>query len=325
MKYDVLGIGTPVSDYLINVEHLPKPNSGARMLANAWQYGGKVASAMAALGRLGTRCAMMAVVGDDPDGYAQKRDFEFNGVSTEHLILKEGFETAYCVVISDLETAGRSILGCPRNVPRLTVDMLDKAAIQDTRYLHIESGNEVSRQAAIWCREAGGQICVDADGYNAEIEAMIPLVDIFIPSEFYYKTRYGTEQDPLACCREMAAQGPHTVIITLGEKGCVGVSPAGEFQLPSFSVEVVDTTGAGDVFHGAFLYGMVQGWDAQRAARFASAFAAIKCTAVGGRAALATPDMVERFMAAGGKLSEEDRAVIAQRVARYSKMPYGRN
>lgn len=324
MKYDVIGVGLPVSDYLINVEKLPKPNSGARMLANAWQYGGKVASAMAALGRLGTRSVMMAVLGDDPDGYAQKRDFEFNGVMTDHLQMLEGFETAYCVVISDLETHGRSIIGCPRNVARMTVDHLDKEALQNTRFLHLESGNEVARQAAVWVREAGGQVSIDADGYSKEIEALIPLIDIFIPSEFYYKTRYGEERDPMECCREIAAQGPHTVIITLGEKGCVGVSPDGEFRLPAFNVDVVDTTGAGDVFHGAFLYGMVQGWTAEKAARFASAFSAIKCTAVGGRAALSTPDMVERFMAAGGVVCDEDKAVIAERSKRYSKMPYGR-
>ncbi|MGI6315947.1 MAG: carbohydrate kinase family protein [Christensenellales bacterium] len=322
-KYEVIGIGTPVSDYVMNVESLPKSNQGARMLGQCWSYGGKVASAMAAIGRLGHTCAMMAVVGDDPDGHAQQRDFARNGVDTTYLKFKEGKETALCVVLADRETGGRSFLGAPRDVARMTIEDLDEEALKNTQYLHLESGADFARRAAEIVRAAGGQISVDADGYNEAVEAMIPLVDIYIPSEFYYKRRYGEERDPMDCCREIAAQGPHTVIITLGEKGCVGVSPAGEFRLPCFKVPVVDTTGAGDVFHGAFLHGMLKGWPAERAAEFASAYSAIKCTAMGGRAGLADEAMVERFLNNGNVIDEEISSIIAERLEHYKKMPYG--
>ncbi len=312
----VIGMGVAVSDYLINVDHLPRPNQGAHANSHSWQFGGKVATGMAALGRLGVPCAYATVVGDDPDGWANRDDFRFNGVDTTPMVFDPAWETGYCVVLSDLETGGRSILGGNRRIRLLQPEDLNEAYFRQAKYLHVERGAPAERQAAQWVREGGGQVLVDADGYNEELEQFLPLTDVFIPSEFYYKTRYG-EADPMECCRQMRALGPHTVIITLGEQGCVGIGPEGEFRLPAFRVPVVDTTGAGDVFHGAYFYGLTRGWPAVECARFASAVSAIKCTAIGGRAALPTPEVVERFLATG----ELDRGYIEERLRHYSSPP----
>ena len=313
----VIGMGVPVSDYLINLDRIPAPNQNARALSHSWQFGGKAATGMAALGRLGVPCAYIGVVGGDSDGQANREDFEFNGVDTSHMVFDPDFETAYCIVLSDRETGGRSIIGGNRKVRSLEPRDLDREFIKSARYLHIERAGEAEKLAAQWMHESGGQALCDADWYAESFEEMLGSIDIFIPSEFYYKARFA-DLDPLACCREMQAKGPHTVIITLGERGCVGVCPEGAFSLPAYKVDIVDTTGAGDVFHGAYFYGLTRGWAAQQCARFASAAAAIKCTAIGGRAALPDSQTVIKFMETG----ELDLSFVAQRLKRYSSPPF---
>lgn len=312
-----IAIGMPVSDYLLNYDRIPAHDRPYRLLAHSWQYGGKVSTGICAAGRLGVSCGIAAVVGDDADGHAQKRDFARNGVDTAHLILDPAFETPYCIALSDRESGQRSFSGPPRKTRRIEERDLRREYFSDAQFLLAERGDEATRAAARWVRAQGGQVVFDADWYDERQEAFIPLCDAFIPSEYYYHTRYGT-RDVLDCCREMADRGPHTVIITLGDQGCAGISRGRSFRLPAYPVPVVDTTGAGDVFHGAYLFGMTMGWDSEDCARFASATSAINCCAIGGRAALPTREMVEHFMKYG-ELPEKE---IAQRVAFYARNPY---
>ena len=90
--------------------------------------------------------------------------------------------------------------------------------------------------------------------------------------------------------------GPKVVVFTLGEKGCVAMDGRGFYVIPGFEVDVVDTTGAGDVYHGAFIYGLLQGWDTNKISRFSNAVSAIKCTRLGGRAGIPNADTVNEFL-----------------------------
>jgi len=314
----VIAIGTPVSDYLLNVPFMPKPNQSCRLLSQSWQYGGKSSTAIVTVGRQGIEAAICGVVGDDANGRAQIKDFNRHGVDTSHLIVDPEVDTAACVGLSDLETGGRSFLGGLAKPRAIKAEELDEDFIKSADYLLLDTNSDATRLAATWMKEKGGEVMFDADGYSEAIEAMIPYSTIFVPSEFYYTTRYG-DRDPIECCREMKAQGPHTVIITLGEKGCVGVGPDDvAFTLPCFKVNVIDTTGAGDTFHGAYVVAQIRGLNPEESARWASATSAIKCTAIGGRAGQPTVEMVEKFLATG----EIDTEAIAERVKYYSQPPF---
>ena len=94
-------------------------------------------------------------------------------------------------------------------------------------------------------------------------------------------------------------KGPSAVVFTFGSKGCRGLDKEGYFELPAFRVPVVDTVGAGDTFHGAFFYGLTHGYSLKETARFASAVSAIKCTCIGGRAGIPTPDITKKFLETG--------------------------
>ncbi|MDD4796668.1 MAG: carbohydrate kinase family protein [Eubacteriales bacterium] len=313
MSIKAIGIGGGVADMLVNIDKLPTFNQGARLLMQSYQYGGKVPSGMAALGRLGVPCAMIGVVGDDSLGHAQLRDYQRNGVNTDHMVIDADGTTPMCMVLSDRQ-GSRNIIFNGQFCRKLTVEDLDEQFIKSAQVLLLSSHGEAEIQAAKWMREAGGKVAFDADGYSEKIESMIPYVDAFIPSEFYYEARY--QGLPLReALQDIVARGAETAIITLGDKGLVGLSHGEYFELPAHKVDVVDTTGTGDVFHGSFLYGMLAGWSAQESARLSSAVSAIKCMSIGGRAGLPTYEIVRRYLDTG----EIDLAWMKQREAFYSQ------
>jgi ribokinase len=102
--------------------------------------------------------------------------------------------------------------------------------------------------------------------------------------------------DVLEAGRKALEMGPWVVVQTEGEQGSITITREDSFHTPAFPVDVVDTTGAGDVFHGAYLYGIRQGWNLRRIARFSAAAAALECTALGGRIAMPTLTAVEQFL-----------------------------
>lgn len=318
-KLQAIGIGSPVADILINTDKLPGPDQAVKLLEMSYQFGGKVPTAMAALGRLGVRCGMIGVVGEDHEGRACIADFERNNVDTSCMIRDAAMPTRMSVVLSNREAGGRNFLRREEIVRGVRLEELDKEYITQARVLHLSTAGAAERAAAQWMREAGGQVSFDADGYKPEYEEMAPLIDAFITSESYYLTRYKMRDMSLEqCCRDIATKGPRMVAVTLGARGCACLYDGIFETIPAFKVDVVDATGAGDTFHGAFIYGMLMDWDTVKSARFASAVSAIKCTAIGGRAGLPTLDMVERFMATQ-TLTAEDRASIEERKKLYQK------
>ncbi len=311
-----VGIGHPTADLLINIDKLPTRDQDAQLMDISYQYGGKVPTAMAALGRLGVACGCIGVVGNDDEGRAVCADLVRNGVDAGHMVTLDQPGTSLNVALSEVR-GGRNIIKRARGLRGVEPGDLDKDYISQARVLHLSRAGEAERLAAGWMHEVGGIVAFDADGYTPEIEAMLGSIDAFIASEFYYTKRYG-DRDIEACCREIAARGPGIVVITLGSRGCVGVQGGQFFRVPVVPVDVVDTTGAGDTFHGAFLYGLLQGWDAKACAEFSSAVSAHKCAAIGGRAALPSLAMLERFRQDGFI----DREEIERRLAMYSR-PHG--
>ncbi len=311
---DVVGIGTSCVDLLANIPKLPESNKGTRINDYSWQGGGKVPTAMVALARLGAQCGMIGVVGDCAYGKFCIDDFKDHGIDVSRMVIDKDGETPFSIVLADDYTHGRSIIYYPGTTRGLQLEDLDKDYIQSARYLHLSDATPVTKQAALWAREKGIVVVYDADGYHQSIEDMIPLIDVFIASEFYYQAVYKDENYE-ANCKDLQKRGPDIVVFTLGERGCVGVQGDRYFVEEGFNVNVMDTTGAGDVYHGAFIFGLLQGWDAKRTARFSNAVSAIKCTRMGGRAGIPTFETVMKYLDTGIIDYEE----IDKRVVKYRR------
>ncbi|MDR0732417.1 MAG: PfkB family carbohydrate kinase [Treponema sp.] len=309
-----IALCAPVSDHLVRVDRIPGPNEFSRLLEQSWQFGGNAATAVVTVSRQGVSAGVMGTVGDDLNGRAQRVDFERHGVDVSHLLVRRGMITPHCVCLSDEETNGRSFLISQDPYFPLTEEELDLDYLLLARYLLLDDHNPAAKKAARAMLDKGGEVMFDASSYSKEQEEMLPYTSIYITSEFYWKTRY-RGADIFECCRDMKKRGPHTVIFTLGKDGCAGLGPDGrEFRMAAPAVpKVVDTTGCGDTFHGAYIVGMERGLDAEGCARWASAAAAIKCQAIGGRAAQPTAEMVEEFL----KTGRLDPGFLDERIAYY--------
>jgi sugar/nucleoside kinase (ribokinase family) len=309
---DVIGIGTPCFDILARISKLPKENQGATIQEYSFQGGGKVPTAIITLARLGARCGMVGTVGGCSYGEFCLNDFKRHGIDTSKIMIDQTGETPFSIVLADEQTHGRSIMYHEGTARSIEMNDLDKKYIQSARYLHLCDASPETIQAAKWAREKGTCVVYDAD-YQPGLDKILPLIDVFIASEFYYKAVF-QDKDYERNSKKMQDMGPDTVVITLGERGCVGIKGNRFFSEEGFHVEVKDTTGAGDVYHGAFIYGLLHNWDIQKTARFANAVAAIKCTRVGGRAGIPSLKTVIHYLETG----EIDYDEIDKRVKLYS-------
>lgn len=312
--YDVVGIDMPCMDLNVTTERFPRVGGGEGVRDISWQGGNKVASGMVAAARLGAKCAIMGCVGDDIFGKFIIKDFERHGINASTMKVRESDTTSLCIVLSDDETKNRTFIFKSGSAARYTIDDIDFDLLRSCKYFFISGACDAIKEAVKVAREAGVRIFIDADYYSNEIEMLIPEVDVFIGSEDFYSGMF-SEGDYETNCRKVMAMGSRIVVFTLGEKGCVGVSEEGYFELPAFSVDVADTVGAGDVFHGAFLAGLLKDLSAEEAAKFASGAAAIKCTRIGGRAGIPDTKTLERFLSDG----VIDHTEIDERVKFYER------
>lgn len=310
--YDVVGIDMPALDFVLNVPTMPKPNSSLHFHRLSFQGGNKVSTGMVAAARLGAKAAILGAVGDEGFGRFCVNDFERHGI-TSMLKVRKDETTALCFVLSDDETKGRSIVYHPGSCARMTIEELPLDVLENTKYFYLAWIDDTVLFAAKKAKQASAKVFVDADKPNPEMLEQIPLFDIFIGSEFVYNAMFGNENYE-ENCRKVLEMGPEIVVFTLGANGCCGVSRNGEFfRLDAYQVDVEDTVGAGDVFHGAFLSALLRGMDPKEAAQFSSAVSAIKCTRIGGRAGIPDYNTTIRFMQTG----EIDYAEIDERVRYY--------
>ena len=222
-----------------------------------------------------------------------------NGVDTSHLLVDEGETTNYTIVLTETSTKERCFVANDGSKRELAAEELDEAYIRQAKYLLITEMDAVSIRAAEIAKANGVKVVIDADLYEKRTMDHIHLIDVFICSEEFYRGLFQDEKY-ITHCREIQAMGPKAAVVTLGDKGCRGVYGDTVIDQKAFTdIEVVDTNGAGDVFHGAFIYGMVQGWEPEYIARFASAVSAIKCTRQGGRAGIPDAKTTKNFLEAG--------------------------
>ena len=289
MKPMVIGLGNCTADYLALVPTYPLLDERMEISQLEIQGGGEVSTAMIALSRLGISTAFIGKIGDDDLGVFIRGEFDREAVNTSHLIIEKNVKSLFAFCVVD-ESSGKRTIFWHRETSPLKPGELDKDFITSVHILHLDEYEPVAAlTAARWAREAGIKVVLDIDNYSTEIEALIKTTDIVIGSKSL--VRYFDSRDYFQVAEELSLLGPDFVVITLGEKGCYCKSNDGSFIQPGFRVEVVDTTGAGDAFHGAFIYGILRKWSFEQIADFSNAVAAINCTKLGGCSGL--PDLKE--------------------------------
>jgi sugar/nucleoside kinase (ribokinase family) len=326
MGIDIIGIENPIMDFNILLDKMPDAGGFASLKEYSWQGGGNVGSALVAAARLGAKCGVVGIVGDDGYGQFCIDDFRRHNIDTSHLIKDAGNKTSFVICLAEISTKGRSFIAKPGTRRQPTITELDKDYLSTTKYIHLGPMGQPQVQAAVWAKEMGITVVDDAGYFNSDTDAHTDLIDVFVGSEHYYKGLFNDNHYENNC-KSIQKRGPRIVVFTLGAKGCVGIDGDQYFTVPAFNnISIVDTTGAGDVFHGAFIFGLLQGWDLKKTSLFSSAVSAIKCTRLGGRAAIPDYNTVQKFIETGTiDYTEIDKRVEYYREGILHMQPIQRN
>ncbi len=294
--FDCVGIGHCAFDYICLLNHYPAENEKTEAVGYSEQGGGPVATAMVTLARLGGKAAFAGRVGDDPEGKFVREQFRQEGVNISALQVEPSVRTPQAFVWVNTKNGHRSIvLNRSRWWPPEWKE-IPQWPFERTRFLHIDGRfAELERSAAQLVHAFGGKVVLDIGSVRSQMDWLFEEVDYFVVSENFFRGFLG----PVAIkegLERLQARGPSTVVVTLGEQGSAGLDATGFFHVPAFPVQVVDTTGAGDVFHGAFIFGLTQGWPLEKNLIFANAVAALKCTRPGGRQGIPNLETTWRFL-----------------------------
>ena len=296
MNYDVVGLGQCCIDYLGVVGQYPDINEKSEIRDLTVQGGGPVATAMVTLARLGARTAFVGKISDDYFGDLIKESLTSEFVNIDSIIVEKDKRSQFAFITIEKETGKRTIFWSKATVTPLRPDEVNRNLISTAKILLLDGlMKEGSLEAAKHARDAGVTVVIDAGSMREGSLELIKMSDYFIASEDFAR-QYYNGNDPKAAAMDLLELGAETVIVTLGEKGSISVSRKSYLYQPSFKVKAVDTTGCGDVFHGAFIFGLLQRWDLNKIMRFASATAALKCREIGGRTAIPDLREVEEFL-----------------------------
>lgn len=323
-KYDIIGLATPGQDLVIELEKMPREVS-SKMYDCCFQGGGWVATALCAAGNLGMRASFCGVVGDDVFGRMIAEDFKYNNVDTSHLIVEKGKRSNFCLCITERAEKSKMLISRPGECREVEPDDIDEEYIRSARMLHVGFVNEGIRKAADIIHAADGKVSVDAAYYKPYVYENYDIFDIFIGSEYCFNglleelgidtSKPLSDKEKFEVMRYVQSKGPEIVIFTFGADGCMGIYGDNTFSLPAMDVPVVDTMGAGDVFHGAFDAAYLNGLDIVSAAKYATGVSSIKCTQMGGRAGIPDSETLEIFL----KTGEIDYEKINRRVEHYKR------
>ena len=288
MDLDILAIGNCTVDLILGVPTFPVPDGALFMTRSAYPtIGGIAAVAGIAAARLGARVGFVGMVGDDDAARLVRTELSADGIDLTLLITSDLLPTPTCVIISDEATGTRSILADPSIASSYKLPVREDIAVaaMRARSVHVDylAFPDLADFVLPRCRPAGTLVSMDAGTDFPGIERYLSLIDVYATTGRQLRAMTGLD-DPKAAMAWVQARGPRVVVATLGTQGSIGLSEDGHVvSAPPFRVPVVDTTGAGDVFHGALLFALLHDYDLGAALAFSNAAAALSCRAVGGR------------------------------------------
>ncbi|MBW1786762.1 MAG: sugar kinase [Deltaproteobacteria bacterium] len=293
----VVGLGQACMDYLGQIPAYPDEDGKIQFDALHMQCGGPASTAMVTLSRLGIPTSFLGAVSDDVFGKEIVRNLEHECVDISFLKITPGYNSQFAFIAITADSGKRTIFWHRGTVPVLTPAHVDLTPFAHARVLHLDNlMMEASMAAAAQARARGMIVVMDAGTLRNGSRELCAHVDVLIASRAFAYALSPLKKGPEAALRSLQALGPQQAVITLGPRGSIGRVRHETIQQPAFQVKTMDTTGAGDVYHGAYIYGLLQNWDMPRCMRFASAAAALKCTRIGAQAGIPLLDEVEKLI-----------------------------
>lgn len=305
--FDVVGVGLNATDTLILLPHFPAYAGKAPFAAETVSPGGQVASAMAACARLGLRVKYIGTVGDDERGRLQLESLKGLGINLDDVQVRKDCPNQTAYILIDQKTGERTVLWRREECLRLAPEEIREEMIAGARLLHIDGHDTpaVARAAEI-ARRNGIPVTVDVDTIYHGFDGVLPFVDYLIAASDF-PVHWTNESDPFKALEMIQNEyGMRVAAMTLGAHGALARAGGRFYYSPAFVVNCVDTTGAGDVFHGAFCYAVLQGMPIAETLDFSNAMAALNCTALGARGGIQGLPEATALMARAERRSHPD-------------------
>ena len=279
----VVGLGQACVDYVGRVPVYPVEDSKMELEGLFTSCGGPAATALVTLARLGIPTSFLGTVSDDPFGVQIADSLEEERVNISFLKITPGHSSQFAFIAVTMGEGKRTIFWNRSSAPELTPKEVSLDRFPGARILHLDglmldAGKEAAEQA----KKRGMTVVMDTETLREGTLELLSRVDILIVSESFADALVGAEAPRQRSLEGLRELGPRQVVITLGAKGSVGLDRNGFVRQHAFPVVSMDTTGAGDVYHGAYTYGLFQRWNMAECMAFASAAAALKCMNGGG-------------------------------------------
>lgn len=298
-KWDVLALGVTAVDDFLYVAAFPQADCKTQVLSSARQCGGLSATALVAASRLGARCAYAGALGEDALSQFVENALAREGIETKYIVRREDATPVHSTIVVDTATGTRNVFSESKGFAGPDETGPDETVIGAARVLFVDHyGIEGTLRAAKIARENKIPIVADIERLSTpRLGEVMELVDHLILS-WDFAASLTNQSTPLAAASALWTNRRAVVIITCGENGCWALSKETEQPqwFPAFKVKAIDTTGCGDVFHGAYAGALAQGLDLKARIRTASAAAALKATQPGGQKGIPTREELEKFL-----------------------------
>ncbi len=311
-QFDVVGVGLNATDTLIVVSHFPAFAGKARFEDEVLMPGGQVASALAACARLGLRTKYIGAVGDDQRGRVQMESLAEAGIDATDVKLRPNCATQSAYIVVDASTGERTVFWRRDDGLRIDPREIAPEHIACGRLLHIDGHDTpaVAHAAAI-ARHRGIPVTVDVDTIYPGFDRVLPNVDYLVASAEFPAAWTGW-RDPFQALETLRKEYRMKVAaMTLGAHGALALENGRFCYSPAYVVNAIDTTGAGDVFHGAFCYAVLEGMPLPRALDFSNAMAALNCMSKGARGGIRGLEEIRALMARGERRAHPEFAAHA--------------
>jgi len=293
--FDVVGMGLNSVDFLALVPAYPTPYSKMKLLRFSKQGGGQVATTMVALSRWGIKTKYIGKVGGDELGHFSLHSIREEGVDISSVTVEPNAINQVAVIIVDGQTGERTILWDRDERLMYSKNELRKEEVCAGKILHLD-GHDI--QAAIrcakWAKEEGIPTVLDVDKVEPLTPQLIKLIDFLITSS-RFPALYTGLSNPKEALLKIQEEISGFLCATWGSEGAFALVDGELFHVKGTQVKVVDTTGAGDVFHAGFIYGLLQNWELGDILRFANWSAGLKCREMGGRKGIPSFEEVQKF------------------------------
>jgi len=301
-KVDIIGLGEVVVDWVAEVPHFPNPDEKIDAISENYFPGGVTANYLVAVSRLGSSCGFIGAVGKDSYGEFLLEDFKKEGVDTRFTFVKKDKKTPVNFIF--VAKGDKTIIQSPHmQSTKIEINDLNENYIKNSRLLHTTIIHpEITQKAIDIALENEVKISIDLEsqiaqrGWNS-LKNILLKADILIPNKEGAKSITNTNT-PEEAAKILIERGVPLVIITMGGRGALITTEKYQKVIPTYKVKnIIDTTGAGDTFNGAFTVAyLIKGWDVEKSCRYANAAASLKIQKLGARTGMPKEEELLSFL-----------------------------